>query len=237
MVSLQQFRNRYPSQLSGGQQQRVALARGLVLNPHVLLLDEPLSNLDSSLKEDFLSYLFTAHRELKTSIVYVTHDRSEALQYANRLGIMRNGKLAQVGNPQEVYKHPITIETARALGTVNLLPGKLDSNGDLTVIKTEAGDIPLPTELLDSQKQDVLIGIRPENIDITHSDKPGLSCLVKELRFKGALTEIILSLGGSHQWKIEKPSFGVLPKLGDTLLLSFDPKTLLIFNVHESDDN
>ena len=121
LVRLQQYRGRKPSELSGGQQQRVALARAVVTRPEVLLLDEPLSNLDAALREEMRVELKELHRALGMTFIYVTHDRVEALSMSDRIVVMRDGHVDQIGNPRQVFEEPASIEVARFMGHGNLL--------------------------------------------------------------------------------------------------------------------
>ena len=123
LVHLHGLEGRYPGELSGGQQQRVALARALIVNPQVLLLDEPLSNLDATLREEMRFEIRRLHRELQHTTVYVTHDLGEAMVTADRVAIMDRGRLAQVGTPEEIYERPGTEFVARFIGKTNILEG------------------------------------------------------------------------------------------------------------------
>jgi iron(III) transport system ATP-binding protein len=124
-VHLHGLEGRYPGELSGGQQQRVALARALVVNPQVLLLDEPLSNLDATLREEMRFEIRRLHQELRHTTVYVTHDLGEAMVTADRVAIMDRGKLVQAGTPEEIYERPRTEFVARFIGKTNILEGAL----------------------------------------------------------------------------------------------------------------
>ena len=136
LVRLRGLENRYPAQLSGGQQQRVALARALVVQPRILLLDEPLSNLDARLRIDMREELRRLLKDLGVTTVYVTHDQEEAFYLSDRIGILLNGKLVQVGRPYEVVKRPASLEVALFLGKCNVLKGVVESvSGDKVVIE------------------------------------------------------------------------------------------------------
>ena len=133
LVRLAHYRDRKPSELSGGQQQRVALARAVVTRPEVLLLDEPLSNLDAKLREEMRIELKELHRTLGMTFIYVTHDRVEALSMSDRIVVMRDGRVDQIGSPRQVFEEPDSIEVARFMGHGNLLRGEVIGGDGATV--------------------------------------------------------------------------------------------------------
>ncbi|OKH25087.1 ABC transporter ATP-binding protein [Chroogloeocystis siderophila] len=133
IVHLSRFANRYPAELSGGQQQRVALARAIVVEPQILLLDEPLSNLDASLRDEMRNEIRNLHDQLGLTTVYVTHDQGEALVLADRIVVMYEGTIQQVGTPEEIYESPATEFVARFIGRCNVLPGTLLASGQVDV--------------------------------------------------------------------------------------------------------
>src|SRR5712692_6178658 len=139
-VNLIGFEARYPGQLSGGQQQRVALARALVLNPDILLLDEPLSNLDAKIRIQVRAEIRRLQQELRITTIYVTHDQEEALSLSDRVAVMRDGRVLQVGAPKELYERPRTRFVADFVGTNNLVPGRVSERaGGLLVVDTALG--------------------------------------------------------------------------------------------------
>ena len=133
LVHLEKLAHRYPAELSGGQQQRVALARAVVIEPQILLLDEPLSNLDASLREAMRHEIMTLHQRLKLTTVYVTHDQREALALADRVIVMAGGKIQQVGTPEEIYEQPATEFVADFIGRCNLLSGEVVTRNSVEV--------------------------------------------------------------------------------------------------------
>ncbi|HEU5394863.1 MAG TPA: ABC transporter ATP-binding protein, partial [Candidatus Methylomirabilis sp.] len=162
VVHLEALKTRYPAELSGGQQQRVALARALVVEPQILLLDEPLSNLDAHLREEMRFEIRRVHEALQITTVYVTHDQAEAMVTSDRIAVMNAGRIEQVGTPEEIYERPATGFVAGFIGRTNLLKGRVaadgiaDCEGGLRLL-TAAGPEHRPGEA-------VTISVRPHRI-------------------------------------------------------------------------
>lgn len=172
-LSLGQLLERRPGQLSGGQQQRVALARAIATSPKVLLLDEPLSNLDARLRLEARSFLKELQRELGVTSVFVTHDQAEALALADRIAVMKEGRIQQIGTPKEVFHAPANTFVASFIGShpMNLLDGVV-TDGRVAVLGTELEVEPdIAAELKQGQK--VVVGLRPEYIDWHHEPFDG----------------------------------------------------------------
>ena len=168
-VSLTGLERRFPHQLSGGQQQRVALARTLVTEPRVLLLDEPLSSLDANLRNELRAVFRTLQEQLKITTVFVTHDQNEALALADLVGVMLGGRLEQLGSPAEVYERPATREVAQFMGTTNFVAGTLLSGG--SVFRYEGGCLRLdPVSSCDSGDTAATVTIRPERVKLEVRD-------------------------------------------------------------------
>lgn len=167
-VGLEEYDLRYPSALSGGQQQRVSLARSLVSRPRMLLMDEPFSALDPSLREEMRELVSEIHKRFQVTILFVTHDRDEAFQLSDRIGVMKDGALLQVGEPQELYKHPNSPDVALFLGAKNVMRGKMENGYFISNdLKVYIG--PLKHH---SNKLGWLI-IRPENFQLVkETDRP-----------------------------------------------------------------
>lgn len=169
MVGLEQLAERYPSQLSGGQQQRVALARTIIIRPQVLLLDEPLSNLDANLRVQMRREILALQRELGLTTIFVTHDQEEANTTSDRLAVLQNGVVQQVGTPMELYDHPINRFVASFLGTVNILDGRIKTRGRDTVFISDEGlQVPFETQ----RTGEVSIIFRPQSTRICAADEP-----------------------------------------------------------------
>ena len=170
MVQLTGYAERYPSELSGGQQQRVAVARLIALRPTILLMDEPLSNLDAKLRTEMRASLKRLHRDLDATTVYVTHDQIEALTLSDRVIIMNEGQIMQEGSPYDIYHHPTNIFVAEFIGDpgINLFEGDIE-NGKLNC---GGISIPLPSNI-SSNNGRLTVGVRPEKIEVSESKKSG----------------------------------------------------------------
>ena len=171
VVRLEELAQRKPAQLSGGQQQRVALARALAVEPDLILLDEPLSNLDARLRLELREELQRIHRETRTTCLYVTHDQEEALSLADRLAVMNQGRIEQIGTPSEIYERPANEFTARFMGEINVLPA----------------DDPLAARLQAPAGRK--IGFRPETAQLSNE---GIPAQVKRSTYLGSKTELVV---------------------------------------------
>ncbi len=164
-VNLTGLGNRYPGQLSGGQQQRVALARALVLNPDILLLDEPLSNLDAKIRVQVRAEIRTLQRELGITTVYVTHDQEEALSLSDRVAVMRDGHVLQVAAPKELYERPVTRFVADFVGTNNFIAGvSRGVSGDQVLVDTALGALRGRATPAVATNARCILAVRPENV-------------------------------------------------------------------------
>ncbi|MRG59888.1 ATP-binding cassette domain-containing protein [Agromyces sp. CFH 90414] len=231
-LSLQGLIERRPGQLSGGQQQRVALARAVATRPDVLLLDEPLSNLDARLRLEARTFLKELQRDLGVTTVFVTHDQAEALALADRIAVMRAGKLQQIGTPREVFQRPNNTFVAGFIGSnpMNLLPAQVRESrlavGDATV------SLPPGTEQLVREGQDVVWGIRPEYVRwVTAEEAGAIPAEVSVVENLGASVLIVVN-AGDRKLQVavpedQEPAPGdrgwIVPQLSKTLL--FDAET------------
>jgi ABC-type Fe3+/spermidine/putrescine transport system ATPase subunit len=219
LVELDGFENRYPSQLSGGQQQRVGLARTLVVEPSILLFDEPLSNLDLKLRLQMRNEIKALHRKLRKTSIYVTHDQSEALSLSDRIAILSDGLIEQIGSPKEIYEVPKTSFVADFIGESNILKGKIKKigkNGNIFVI-TDGGmelkssyDIAVEECNLDS---DVYIAIRQERtslVDVGDKRDNVFKGYVEEVMYLGERTQMIITTDFGHRFVFQL-------KIGDNI--------------------
>jgi iron(III) transport system ATP-binding protein len=183
-VGLENMAGRLPGQLSGGQQQRVALARALVMQPDLLLFDEPLSNLDAKLRVQVRGELKRLQKSLGTTSIYVTHDQDEAMSLSDRVVVMNSGCVEQVGTPEEIYAHPASLFVADFIGQVNALPGRvLERTESQITVETLDHCIGVPSRC---SSNDVLVLVRPEAIRVTVPAGDGsLAGVVEEVEYRG----------------------------------------------------
>ncbi|MBL4832298.1 MAG: ABC transporter ATP-binding protein [Aliivibrio sp.] len=199
LVGLMHLAERRPSQLSGGQQQRVAIARTVVVEPQVLLLDEPLSNLDANLREQMRRDLLDLQRKLGLTTIFVTHDQEEANTISDRIAVLDQGVIQQMGKPISLYDNPANRFVADFLGTANLLTGKIDETQGSTIFSTESGiTFPYKTD----KRGEISLLFRPQSVEISsNSTSPLNSSLVLEGKilhqeFLGHLVRYGIDVGG-----------------------------------------
>lgn len=174
IIGLKDFLHRWPKQLSGGQRQRVALGRAMVRNPKVFLFDEPLSNLDASLREEMRSELIQLHARLGKTTIYVTHDQIEAMTMAQKIVLMQNGRIEQVATPREIYDRPANLFVGGFIGSpkMNFLPAKLDRVDGAMVIRVGAAVTPFPpNQEFPGEARRVIVGFRPQDTRLQKTGK------------------------------------------------------------------
>ena len=226
LVELTGMEGRMTNQLSGGQQQRVALARALVIEPSVLLFDEPLSNLDAKLRVTMRTEIRRIQQEVGITAIYVTHDQSEAMALSDNIIIMSKGVVAQMGTPQEIYSHPVNEFVADFIGEANFLKGKMTGrSGDLVTLDIEGN--PLQVEGNDRMEvgNEYTLVLRPEAA--TLADEGGLPCKVVLSCFMGSYQNYHVMVGNTLV-KLEEhnPKNKHIYAVGDECSLVFDPKSV-----------
>jgi iron(III) transport system ATP-binding protein len=240
LVQMHEFAKRKPGQLSGGQQQRVALARALVIRPRVLLLDEPLSNLDARLRQEMREQIRRLVSETNITAVYVTHDQQEALSMADRIAVMRDGRIEQTGSPREVYRRPVNAFVADFLGETNFLHATIASvEGGAATLDTPAGRL-RSTAYDDHSPRSgqALCSIRPEAIRLVDGamfpPPVGVNTLAGRLRsttFLGDTARHVVELAGGATVKATELNPRAAQGDRDAVRLAIDPADVVVMPV------
>ncbi len=235
MVSLSGFDNRMPAQLSGGQQQRVAVARALVFDPSVVLMDEPLGALDKNLRESMQYEIKHIHESIGVTVVYVTHDQSEALTMSNRIAVFNDGKVQQLSSPDKLYEEPVNSFVAEFIGENNTFSGEVtDISKDKCKIKLDSGNEILANPIRVKSKGDKsIVSLRPERAIIDPEDKMDnkFKGKIEEVIYHGDHTRVRLNLLGNKEFILKVPNSSARMdiKLGNEIKIGwngFDARAL-----------
>ena len=227
MVSLSSFENRMPGQLSGGQQQRVAVARALVFDPSVVLMDEPLGALDKNLRESMQYEIKHIHESIGVTVVYVTHDQGEALTMSNRIAVFNDGKVQQLSSPDQLYEKPVNSFVAEFIGENNTFAGEVsDISKDMCKVRVNGGEIMANPISVKTKGEKTTVSIRPERalinpksgMDNNHKGK------IEEVIYHGDHTRVRLSLLGNSDFilKVPNSSENLDIKLGNTINIGWN---------------
>jgi spermidine/putrescine ABC transporter ATP-binding subunit len=236
LVQLGHLSGRYPRQLSGGQQQRVAMARALVSHPRLLLMDEPLGALDKKLREQMQVEIKRIHRSVGTTVIYVTHDQTEALTMSDLVVVMHQARVAQVGTPRALYERPANLFVADFLGDSNLLPAKVvQASTDEVVAEIGSGDTihAMRPELAATAGERVTVLIRPEDMTVgtvrgLTGARPSLAGVVKDISYHGDTFKLDVAVGGDLlRVKVARES-GAGMQPGQTIFVSWKPDAVRI---------
>ena len=234
ILDIEDLLERRPRELSGGQRQRVAMGRAIVRDPRVFLFDEPLSNLDAKLRVQMRTEIKKLHRRVPTTVIYVTHDQVEAMTLADRIVLMRDGRIEQVGTPEEIYNAPATTYVAGFIGapSMNLLPADLVAGEGGPAVRLENGAmLPLPAERHDRYAghvgHRVTLGVRPEDLEAVDGGGPGLDLVVGVVEPLGSDTLVLFDLASSELVARLPPRR--VPAPGTPLRLRPDPDRLHLF--------
>jgi len=227
-MQIQDYSDRMPERLSGGQQQRVALARALVIKPDVLLMDEPLSNLDAKLRLEMRQVIRNLQRDVGITTIYVTHDQEEAMAISDRIAVMKDGIIQHVGTPQDIYHKPANIFVATFIGRTNLLDaayqkadGKVMLGSHGITIKSLACDADTP----------VVLSVRPEDFQMSGDSNDGIKSVIRDYIFLGLNTHYIVELPGGQTIEIIHESVvGGGFKAGDTVYLKIKTDKINVFS-------
>jgi putative spermidine/putrescine transport system ATP-binding protein/spermidine/putrescine transport system ATP-binding protein len=222
LVKLDAHADRYPRQLSGGQQQRVALARAIVIKPAVLLLDEPLGALDKMLREEMQVELRSLQQRLGITAVFVTHDQEEALTLSDRVAVMRNGVIEQMGAPRDIYERPRNEFVAGFLGASNFLDGiVVAGNGTQAMVETAAGRVPAAVDAL-AAGSEVRIAIRPERVRVRDAADAGVPARIHDIVYRGPITHLYMTTAAGPLLSYQQNSAAQTWRVGDDVRCAWD---------------
>ena len=208
LMQIDQYADRMPERLSGGQQQRVALARALCIEPDVLLMDEPLSNLDAKLRVEMRTVIKNIQHNVGITTVYVTHDQEEAMAVSDRIAVMNAGIIQHVGTPKSIYQRPANLFVATFIGRSNVIKGKLVVDGGKTYLETLSGyRAEIHTVRPEQQKnQDITMSVRPEEFLLDRDSTEGISAIVDDCVFLGLNTHYFVHLSSGEEVEIIQES-------------------------------
>jgi spermidine/putrescine transport system ATP-binding protein len=225
LVQLSGYNKRMPSELSGGQKQRVAVARAIVNNPKVLLLDEPLGALDLQLRRQMQTELKRLQKKLGITFIYITHDQEEAMNMSDRIAVMRDGLFEQIGSPAEIYDQPRTSYVAEFVGNANLIHGKVIRIQDnIADVETAGGNVQVRVR---KQQPDigmaVTLAVRSENVRLyTDRIESGIKCVLKDMSFSGGVQKIILQLEDGTEIVSSSLGMNFSYEINSELYIGFD---------------
>ncbi|MBQ6367045.1 MAG: ABC transporter ATP-binding protein [Erysipelotrichaceae bacterium] len=230
LMHIDEYADRMPSQLSGGQQQRVALARALAIEPDVLLMDEPLSNLDAKLRVEMRQVIKEVQQEVGITTVYVTHDQEEAMAVSDRIAVFKSGVIQQIGTPHQLYQRPQNTFVAFFIGRSNLLDGKLVHEGGKTFVVFNNGFRQEMTNIVDCEDQEVKISVRPEEF-VMSDDGTGISGVVEQTTFLGISTNYFIRTDHGERVEVnEESQVGKSLQKGDRVCLKVKAHKINVFN-------
>jgi multiple sugar transport system ATP-binding protein len=227
ILGLEPLLQRYPRQLSGGQRQRVAMGRAIVRDPQVFLFDEPLSNLDAKLRVQMRTEIKELHQRLKTTTVYVTHDQIEAMTMADKIVVMHDGIVEQVGAPLELYDKPANMFVAGFIGSpaMNFFHGKVAANGKAAFETAGGVELPLSGKPVNGDGQPAVYGVRPEHFSIADDGAPGEVVVVEPT---GSEIQVFAKIGGQEITAVFRERHNFKP--GDKIRLKPDPRLVHLFD-------
>ncbi|WP_416799391.1 ABC transporter ATP-binding protein [Ciceribacter azotifigens] len=227
ILGLTNLLDRYPRQLSGGQRQRVAMGRAIVRDPQVFLFDEPLSNLDAKLRVAMRAEIKELHHRLKTTTVYVTHDQIEAMTMADKIVVMHDGRVEQIGSPLELYDYPNNLFVAGFIGSpaMNMIKGTLDRQNPQVFVAADGTRLPLSKPFAEAVGKSLVYGLRPEYIRL---DRDGMKAEVVVTEPTGYETQIIARFGGEEITCIFRERLDAKP--GEPIGIAIDPAHVHLFD-------
>lgn len=233
LMKIDEYRDRMPERLSGGQQQRVALARALAITPDVLLMDEPLCNLDAKLRVEMRTVIKEIQNSVGITTVYVTHDQEEAMAVSDRIAVMNHGDIQQIGTPKVLYQRPANLFVATFIGHTNVLDGKLVVKDGKAYLQLANGYEVLMNTIQDSEikEQDVKVSIRPEELVVNKDNQEGLKAIVDDAVFLGLNTHYFAHLVDGEKIEIiQESQIDSMMEKGTKISLSVKTEKINIFD-------
>ena len=234
LMQIDQYADRMPERLSGGQQQRVALARALCIEPDVLLMDEPLSNLDAKLRVEMRTVIKNIQHSVGITTVYVTHDQEEAMAVSDRIAVMNAGVIQHVGKPKSIYQRPANLFVATFIGRSNVIKGKLVVDGGKTYLETLSGyRAEIHTVRPEQQKeQEITLSVRPEEFLLDRDSTEGISAIVDDCVFLGLNTHYFVHLSSGEEVEIiQESSIDSIIEPGSEIKLKINTDKVNLFTV------
>lgn len=229
IVQMEKYSARSPNQLSGGQQQRVALARALVIKPDVLLLDEPLSNLDARLRLEMREEIRRIHAQTRITTIYVTHDQKEALSLASRMAVLREGSIEQIGDPRSVYRAPANRFVADFIGETNWLAADVRSvSGSEAVLETEIGAVTAATRQAIRPGDKIWLGLRPEAVQIGVNGANSFATTIAHVSYLGEVEQYQLEYRPGKLLKAFEQNPAAIRLVGSSLNVHIRPQDCLL---------
>jgi len=231
LVHVEQYADRMPDRLSGGQQQRVALARALVIHPDVLLMDEPLSNLDAKLRVEMRTVIKGIQRSVGITTVYVTHDQEEAMAVSDRIAVMNQGVIQHIGTPKDIYQRPANLFVSTFIGRSNVLNGKLVVKNGKPFLKYGSYEAEMPNVRPEYVKdQNIIISVRPEELLMTKDGTTGIKAVVDDSVFLGLNTHYFMHLeDGSEVESIQESTIDSIIPSGSVINLTINTSKVNLF--------
>ena len=239
LMQIDEYADRMPERLSGGQQQRVALARALCIEPDVLLMDEPLSNLDAKLRVEMRTVIKNIQHSVGITTVYVTHDQEEAMAVSDRIAVMNAGVIQHVGTPKSIYQRPANLFVATFIGRSNVINGKLVVDGGKTYLETLSGyRAEINTVRPEQQKaQDIVLSVRPEEFLLERDNTEGISAVVDDCVFLGLNTHYFVHLSSGEEVEIiQESSIDSIIEPGSEIKLKINTEKVNLFTADGSEN-
>jgi len=227
ILGLEGVLDRYPKQLSGGQRQRVAMGRAIVRNPQVFLFDEPLSNLDAKLRVQMRAEIKSLVQRLGTTTIYVTHDQIEAMTMADKIVVMRDGRIEQIGAPLDLYDRPANLFVAQFIGSpsMNLVQGTVGASAQSPLVTDDGVQVPIPRAEGSVSGRRLTLGFRPEHLAL---DPNGFAAQVQLVEPTGAETHVVLRANRTDMVAVFRDRFSA--RVGETIRVSPDPALVHLFD-------